>query len=565
MSGAAGDALRASATLRSRRMFAGAKLLRRRCLTGVRAAEAGAYSEPGRPGRQADTAISGPGRSGSPRGNRVECAAGSPRASGRGRPLTRKNSVDRKPASRRRRTRQKKRDVARAHASTDIARLETLAEVNSALAGGSSLRAALQRVMQLLDRRDSVVCGSITLLNPDTGLLHVEASEGLASEGRSARYAIGEGVTGRVVESGKPVIVPRASKEPMFLNRARRKNLDRRDISFICVPIQTGKKSVGAISIDLPFEKGRDYPRYVKFLDVVATMIAQAIRVNHLVDAERQRLTEENVHLRGELQERYDFANIVGTSSPMRQVYGQVSQVAGANTTVLVRGESGTGKELIAHAIHYNSPRAKKPFIKVSCAALPRLADRVRAVRLRARRVHRGPVPQEGAVRAGPGRHPVPGRDRRSEPLDPGQAAPGPAGARVRTPGRHRAGQGRRASDRGHQRRPREGDRRRHVPGGPALPPQRLRHLRAAAPRAEDRRAAAGGPFPGALRRRARQAGEAHLDPRHRHPHGLPLAGNVRRARERHGAGGAGCATGASSTPHDLPPSLQTAEASERS
>ena len=100
-------------------------------------------------------------------------------------------------------------------------------------------------------------------------------------------------------------------------------------------------------------------------------MIAQAIRVNHLVDGERQRLTEENVHLRGELQERYDFANIVGTSSPMRQVYTQVAQVAGANTTVLVRGESGTGKEPIAHAIHYNSPRAKNPFIKVSCAALP--------------------------------------------------------------------------------------------------------------------------------------------------------------------------------------------------
>src|SRR5438270_4532845 len=55
----------------------------------------------------------------------------------------------------------------------------------------------------------------------------------------------------------------------------------------------------------------------------------------------------------------------------MRQVYEQVAQVAHTNTTVLVRGESGTGKELIAHAIHYNSTRAKKPFIKVSCAALP--------------------------------------------------------------------------------------------------------------------------------------------------------------------------------------------------
>tara|TARA_B100001123_G_scaffold451085_1_gene626695 strand:- start:3867 stop:5363 length:1497 start_codon:yes stop_codon:yes gene_type:complete len=246
-----------------------------------------------------------------------------------------------------------------------------LAEVNEALAGGSSLRASLQRVLQLLDRLASIVCSSVTLLNPDSGLLHVEASEGLTPEGRSARYAIGEGVTGRVVESGKPVIVPRASKEPMFLNRARRKNLEQQDISFICVPIVSLKQQVGAVSIDLKFEKGLDYQRFVRFLDVIATMIAQAIRVNHLVDAERRRLTEENVHLRGELQERYDFANIVGTSSPMRQVYTQVAQVAGANTTVLIRGESGTGKELIAHAIHYNSPRAKKPFIKVSCAALP--------------------------------------------------------------------------------------------------------------------------------------------------------------------------------------------------
>ncbi len=261
--------------------------------------------------------------------------------------------------------------MAKERVPNDIARLTALAEINDALAGGSSLRAALQRVLQLLDRRYSVVCSSVTLLNPDTDLLHVEAAEGLTPEGQSARYAVGEGVTGRVVESGKPVIVPRASKEPMFLNRARRKNLERRDISFICVPIKMKKKPVGAISIDLPFEKGRDYQGYVRFLDVVSSMIAQAIRVNHLVDAERQRLVDENVHLRGELKQRYDFANIVGTSGPMREVYSQVAQVAGANTTALVRGESGTGKELIAHAIHYNSPRAKKPFIKVSCAALP--------------------------------------------------------------------------------------------------------------------------------------------------------------------------------------------------
>src|SRR5205814_6099976 len=60
-----------------------------------------------------------------------------------------------------------------------------------------------------------------------------------------------------------------------------------------------------------------------------------------------------------------------GSSGPVRQIYEQVAQVAGTNTTVLIRGESGTGKELIASAIHYNSLRAQKPFVKVSCAALP--------------------------------------------------------------------------------------------------------------------------------------------------------------------------------------------------
>ncbi len=79
----------------------------------------------------------------------------------------------------------------------------------------------------------------------------------------------------------------------------------------------------------------------------------------------------ENVRLRDELRERYDFSHILGTSGAMRQVCEQVVQVARTNTTVLIRGESGTGKELIAQAIHYNSLRARKAFVKVSCGALP--------------------------------------------------------------------------------------------------------------------------------------------------------------------------------------------------
>jgi Nif-specific regulatory protein len=109
----------------------------------------------------------------------------------------------------------------------------------------------------------------------------------------------------------------------------------------------------------------------LKFLKVVASMISQAVRIHRLLETERQKLIAENAQLRQELHQKYDFSNMVGSSGPMRQMYEETARVAETNTTVLIRGESGTGKELIASAIHYHSARAKKPFIKVNCAALP--------------------------------------------------------------------------------------------------------------------------------------------------------------------------------------------------
>jgi Nif-specific regulatory protein len=186
------------------------------------------------------------------------------------------------------------------------------------------------------------------------------------------RYALGEGITGKVVQSGKPIVVPRVSREPAFLHRAAdRPELPNQELSYISTPISLDGRTVGALGIDLHFKADRDFHRTVKFLGVVGSMIAQAVRVQRLIAADKQKLVDENAHLRHELKERYDFSNIVGTSGAMRLVYEQVAQVARTNTTVLLRGESGTGKELIAHAIHYNSSRATKPFIKVSCAALP--------------------------------------------------------------------------------------------------------------------------------------------------------------------------------------------------
>ncbi len=87
--------------------------------------------------------------------------------------------------------------------------------------------------------------------------------------------------------------------------------------------------------------------------------------------SERQSLLRENASLREQLRERYAFEQITSTSHAMEEVMNMAGRVASSNATVLLRGESGTGKELIARAIHYHSPRASQPLIKVNCAALP--------------------------------------------------------------------------------------------------------------------------------------------------------------------------------------------------
>jgi two-component system response regulator HydG len=86
---------------------------------------------------------------------------------------------------------------------------------------------------------------------------------------------------------------------------------------------------------------------------------------------EHYRLQEENVFLKERLADRFDFSKIIGKSRRMKELFENLSLIAPSDATILIYGESGTGKELVANAIHQNSLRAQKPFIKVSCAALP--------------------------------------------------------------------------------------------------------------------------------------------------------------------------------------------------
>src|SRR3954452_24228676 len=251
--------------------------------------------------------------------------------------------------------------------TNEIRRLATLLEVSQALSGALSLKTVLHSLVELLERRHQVAGSTITLLDETSRELHVEASGGIRLGSTRTKDRTVDTITRRVIDSGRPVVVPQVSQEPALAPTTG----PRRELTFVGVPILVARRPAGTLEIVLSYRKDRDYERSLEFYRVVASMIAQAVKVRRLVEADRHRLTEENEHLRDELRDRYAFRNIIGNSASIQQVYEQVAQVARTTTTVLIRGESGTGKEMIAHAIHYNSPRAKKAFVKVSCAALP--------------------------------------------------------------------------------------------------------------------------------------------------------------------------------------------------
>ncbi|MEO7191872.1 MAG: sigma 54-interacting transcriptional regulator [Vicinamibacterales bacterium] len=256
--------------------------------------------------------------------------------------------------------------------SRELQKLTSLLQVSQALSGTLDLRSALQEVFDTLTRHHEAVGCLVLLADKEAHELRVEAAEGLGKPGHQHQQALGAGVIGKVAETGKQVVVPRLSLEPALAQQLGvRTTASAEDRSFCCVAIVVDRHPVGALGVCLKFEAGRNYERSTKFFGVVASMIGQAVKVQRLVATQHRRLVTENARLKQELREGYDFSNIIGNSGPMQRVYEAVAQVARTNTTVLIRGESGTGKELVAQAIHYNSLRAKKPFVKVSCAALP--------------------------------------------------------------------------------------------------------------------------------------------------------------------------------------------------
>src|SRR5947209_4133475 len=258
-------------------------------------------------------------------------------------------------------------DLGSGRSTGEIRKLTSLLEVSQALANATNFKASLHRVLEILEKSHDAVRSAVALETADHVPLELVAAMGVGRDHAWQTGVPGGALARQVFSTGRPVVVPRVSREPAL--GERRAGEDER--TFVCVPLLLNRRATGVLCLELRFKAERDYERTGKFFGVIASMIGHALKVQRLLEAERERLVQENVRLQGELRERYDFSHILGTSRAMHGVCEQMMQVTRTNTTVLIRGESGTGKELIAQAIHYNSQRSSKPFVKVSCAALP--------------------------------------------------------------------------------------------------------------------------------------------------------------------------------------------------
>ena len=260
-------------------------------------------------------------------------------------------------------------EAAASSAHRALRDLGILHQISALLEETADLEEFVGQVLEALGDHIGLANGTLTLFNQKTGDITIDVAHGMSpQEASRARYRLGEGVTGRVVETGEAMVIPKTSESPLFLDRTKR---GRSDQSFLCIPIKTGSEVHGALSATRRYDAAHDLAEDARLLTIAGSMIAQAVKLRRSAEEERAHLEEDNERLRAELRDRYRPSNIVGNSHEMQEVYDHIATVSRSNTSTLITGETGTGKELVAQAIHYASERADKPFVKVHCAALP--------------------------------------------------------------------------------------------------------------------------------------------------------------------------------------------------
>ncbi len=253
--------------------------------------------------------------------------------------------------------------------------LELLAlhSITELIGSAVQLDSTLCRILEVLNDILKMERATLVLYDKSTGQLTIKASCGLSPQEKSRGvYRPDEGICGQIFQTRSPFVVPDINSEPLFLNRTgARTAVNRSTLSFLGVPVMVQGKPEGVLTVDRLFGDDVSFEEDIRFLTVLATLIAQFITLHREIEKKEAKLIEENENLKAKLHDVHGGHFIIGHSKPMQEVFSIIDKIASSSATALLLGESGTGKELVARAIHESGNRKNKPFIKINCAALP--------------------------------------------------------------------------------------------------------------------------------------------------------------------------------------------------
>jgi Nif-specific regulatory protein len=232
---------------------------------------------------------------------------------------------------------------------------------------------AIQGILRLLSQLLGLNRGRVVLYNKQARQLEISYSYGLTEDERDkGKYLIGEGVTGKVYQTGQLALIQNIDEEATYLTRAvDRVKLPNEAVSYLAVPILLDEHPVGVLAVHRLRSRERQFQRDLSLLQVIATFIGQVLRVKELISERTAHLMSENKLLRNRLESKGAQYGIIGESPALQRAIEQALQVARTSTTVLLLGESGTGKERFSRMQHLASERSSGPFIAINCAAIP--------------------------------------------------------------------------------------------------------------------------------------------------------------------------------------------------
>lgn len=232
---------------------------------------------------------------------------------------------------------------------------------------------AIQGILRLLSELLGLNRGRVVLPNKQSEQLEIQYAYGLTDvERNKGRYELGEGITGRVYQTGQLALIQNIDEEPTYLTRAvDRVNLPDEAVAYLAVPIILDELPIGVLAVHRLRNRERQFQRDLSLLQIIATFIGQVLRVKELISERTSHLLTENKLLRNKLEGKGAQYGILGESPALQRAIEQALQVVGTDTTVLLLGESGTGKERFSRMQHIASERASGPFVSINCGAIP--------------------------------------------------------------------------------------------------------------------------------------------------------------------------------------------------